>query len=110
LRRLGVERAEPIGDQAAQHVEVAHEARPLAPGDLALAGLQGGHPLVDLERQVLGPLLGRQLHAQPPLEFGTAGGDVEEDVGQALGPEIGEVLGRDLLQAGGAGTSHAVPA
>ena len=59
----------------------------LAPRDLAAAGLEGAEPLVDLHCERPGSLLGRQLHAQAPLQVHARVGDIGQDFGQPLGSE-----------------------
>jgi hypothetical protein len=98
-RPLAIQPGQRAAGQHAQRLQVADERAPLAPSHARAAGLQGGKPLVDLGGQMFHPLLGRQFHAQPPLQFGPGLRRGEQDFRQPLRAEPRQVLRRHLLLA-----------
>jgi hypothetical protein len=92
-----VQLGQPPGDQGALHVELAYELLVLAPVDAGPAVGDGVDALGQFGGQVLGADLAGQLQAQPPLDLGVALGDVDQQFGQPLGAQGGQIGRRQGL-------------
>jgi hypothetical protein len=81
-----------VEDEPPLLVEVPDEGGALLPVDEGAGLPQGGEPLADVGGDRLGAGLGAELEPQPPLGRGVPRGELEQELGEALGAEGLEVV------------------